>query len=234
MCQPPKHYVYLKKHKCASTTIKYLLKRFEMYVGMHRTLDPTMYAMGGCYPGKITKPCLNGQRVESIRYHFRWNMDEMDDILEEGTVRITSVRQPLDMFRSTYNYYYYEFRNRNSRQMLKSCNSKCARVPFAQIANGRNDMPVDEFINILPDKFDPQLPYNYRVKNWQAFELGMDHLNEDVDYVKESLARLDSQFDLVILIEHYNESLVLLAQLLCVPYEVIWQEALNPRTYVQI
>ena len=82
-------------------------------------------------------------------------------------------------------------------------------------------MPVDEFINILPEQFNGSLPYNYRVKNWQAFELGLDHLNDDVDYVKESLARLDTQFDLVILIEHYDESLVLLAQLLCVPYEVI-------------
>ena len=92
------------------------MKRFESYVGI-RTLDSTMYAMGGCYPGKITKACLNGQRVMgSIRYHFRWNMDEIDSILEPGTVRITSVREPLDMFRSTYNYYYYEFRN--SRQVL--------------------------------------------------------------------------------------------------------------------
>ena len=187
-----------------------------------------MYAMGGCYPGKMSKQCLNGQRVDSIRYHFRWNMEEIDDILEPGTVRITSIRQPLDMFRSTYNYYYYE--HKNVKNIETKCDSKCARVPFAQIA-GKNDMRVDDFIAILPDKFDPKLPYNYRVKNWQAFELGMDHLNENVTYIEESLKVLERQFDLVILIEYYQESLVLLAELLCVPYKVIWQKQLNPRKY---
>ena len=111
-CQSPLRFVYLKKHKCASTTIKSVLERFEKYIGISHTLKETMYAMGGCYPGKITKACLNGQRIDSIRYHFRWNMDEIDDILELGTLRITSVRQPLDMFRSSFNYYYYEYRNR--------------------------------------------------------------------------------------------------------------------------
>ena len=187
-----------------------------------------MYAMGGCYPGKMSKKCLNGQRVDSIRYHFRWNMEKMDEILEPDTVKITSIRQPLDMFRSTYNYYYYE--HKNVKNIEKICNSKCARVPFAQIA-GRNDMKVDDFIAILSDKFDPKLPFNYRVKNWQAFELGMDHLNEDPIYIEESLKILERQFDLVILVEYYQESLVLLAELLCVPYKVIWQKQLNPRKY---
>lgn len=94
-------------------------------------------------------------------------------------------------------------------------------------------MDVDDFINVLPDRFNASMPFNYRVKNWQAFELGMDHLNEDLDYVRQSLAKLDKQFDLVIVIEYYDESMVLLAQLLCVPYEVIWMEALNPRDYVK-
>ena len=91
---------------------------------------------------------------------MRWNMDEIDDILEPGTLRVTSVREPLDMFRSTYNYYYYE--HRDTDRIAKQCNSKCVRVPFVQIANGQADMPFDDFLKILPEKFDPKLPYNYR------------------------------------------------------------------------
>ena len=58
---------------------------------------------------------------------MRWNMDEIDDILEPGTLRVTSVREPLDMFRSTYNYYYFEHRETSDRLIEKQCNSKCAR-----------------------------------------------------------------------------------------------------------
>ena len=104
-------------------------------------------------------------------------------------------------------------------------------IPFSLIADGQSDMNIDDFIDILPDRFNANMPLNYRVKNWQAFELGMDHLNEDPDYVRESLARLDKQFDLVIVTEYYDESMVLLAKLLCVPYEVLWQKTLNPRHY---
>ena len=60
-------------------------------------------------------------------------------------------------------------------------------MPFVQIADGRADMPFDDFLKILPEKFDPKLPYNYRIKNWQAFELGMDHLNEHDSYVKSRI-----------------------------------------------
>ena len=38
--------------------------------------------------------------------YFRWNMEEIDDILEEGTIRVTSIREPLSCFRSVYNYFY--------------------------------------------------------------------------------------------------------------------------------
>lgn len=33
-------------------------------------------------------------------------MEEIDDILEEGTIRVTSIREPLSCFRSVYNYFY--------------------------------------------------------------------------------------------------------------------------------
>jgi len=203
------------------------MKRFEAYAGIS-PLTQSMYAWGGCYPGKVTKACINGQRVEGIHFHFRWNMDEMDNILESGTIRFTSVREPFDMFRSAFNYYYYEHRNR----IQAKCGT-CMRVPFAQIAGGRNDMPLDEFIDILPDKFNATMPLNYRVKNWQAFEMGMDHLNDDPDYVRQSLATLDRQFELVIVTEYYYESMVLLAQLLCAPYEVLWMKIRNPRAYAK-
>ena len=45
--------------------------------------------------------------------------------------------------------------------------------------------------------------------------------------VKSSLERLRDQFDLVIITEQYEESLVLLAHLLCVPYRVIWSSFRN-------
>ena len=49
--------------------------------------------------------------------------------------------------------------------------------------------------------------------------------------MKESLEKLDKQFDLVILTEYMLEGLVLLADLLCVPYNVMYHKGTNSKPY---
>jgi len=51
------------------------------------------------------------------------------------------------------------------------------------------------------------------------------------DYINEKLRQIDEQFDLIILTEYYLESLVLLADILCVPYKVLFVKARNHGSY---
>ena len=44
---------------------------------------------------------------------------------------------------------------------------------------------------------------------------------------------MNTQFDLVILTEYFLESLVLLADILCIPYEVLYTPRRNSRDYEQ-
>ena len=105
----------------------------------------------------------------------------------------------------------------------------------------------------MPEKWDPTVSSSFRARNYQTFELGLDHLNDNDDYIqdsflkpsliclwaklyqfsmhfstdlgnlkKKSLEKLRSQFDLILLTEYMLESLVLLADLLCVPYTVVF------------
>ena len=71
------------------------------------------------------------------------------------------------------------------------------------------------FSDLLPQVFDGSVTRSFRSKNYQAFEFGLDHLNNDGNYILSELQRLDRQFDLVILTEYYFEGIVLLADLLC-------------------
>ena len=54
---------------------------------------------------------------------------------------------------------------------------------------------------------------------------------DDMEYVKESLARLDKQFDLVLITEHFWEGIVLMKHMLCAEYEHLYQESTNVRKY---
>ena len=109
----------------------------------------------------------------------------------------------------------------------------CWHQPFVQITNGQYNYSIADFIDLLPTNFDPTATRNFRVKNYQSFELGLDHLRDDDEYINQSIKTLSQQFDLIILTEYFAESMVLLADLMCIPYEVLWTKRRNSRDYFQ-
>ena len=72
----------------------------------------------------------------------------------------------------------------------------CWREPFRSFMGGREKVPIEEFLEKLPQVFNATHTRNFRAKNYQAFEMGLDHLNDDEDYINRELKRLDQQFDL--------------------------------------
>ena len=60
--------------------------------------------------------------------------------------------------------------------------------------------------------------------------MDFDKIN-DMEYVKESLARLDAQFDLILITEHFWEGIVLLKHMLCAEYSMLYKESTNRRHY---
>ena len=107
----------------------------------------------------------------------------------------------------------------------------CWHWPFYEMLGYEKEVPIGEFLDQLPTVFSPNISRNFRTKNYQSFELGMDHLNDDDDYINESLQKLDDQFDLIILTEYFLESMVLLADILCVPYQVLYVKSRNHGKY---
>lgn len=67
----------------------------------------------------------------------------------------------------------------------------CWGEPFRSFNNGREDLPVGEFLENLPKLFNASETRNFRSKNYQAFEMGMDHLNDNTAYILRNLKRLD-------------------------------------------
>ena len=51
---------------------------------------------------------------------------------------------------------------------------------------------------------------DFRSKNFQSFDLGLDALLENEREIKQAIHQLDSQLDLVMIAEYMDESLVLL------------------------
>ncbi|CBY31914.1 unnamed protein product [Oikopleura dioica] len=237
-CQPQDGLIYLKKHKTASTTFKDIAEKWLRIIGAKKKVEPPMIGpQSGCFPAKFNEKCWgNNQRqnpVLAMVDHYRWNMDYLPSIFDPNRSKVktfTTIRDPLSTFRSAYNYFFHGKEQR--------CEFGCWGYPFKQFfasssLEQSSHPTIEEFLDILPKVFNASTPFSFRVSNAQSFELGMDFDKiNDMKYVKESLARLDRQFDLILITEHFWEGIVLLKHMLCADYRMLYKESTNSRDYV--
>ena len=77
-------------------------------------------------------------------------------------------------------------------------------------------MDINQYAELYAGQNVTRNPQTIIGKNQQLWDLGTTSLEmEDMETVEEQIARYDSQFDLVLIMEYFDESLVLLAELLC-------------------
>ena len=123
--------------------------------------------------------------------HFRWNSEYLPKVLPADSLKFTTIREPISQYRSLYNFYY------NAKDHRTDCDMPCWNEPFMSfLGTKQNNVKFETFVERLPNIFSPNHDLSFRAKNYQAFEMGMDHLNEDEGYIESSIQLLDDQFDL--------------------------------------
>ena len=137
--------------------------------------------------------------------HTKWNHKVFSETLGKAAVFVTIFRDPSDAFESLYSY-------------MKLQNSYKMKLP--------------DFIQHLDT--DPNLARKringYAGLNLQMFEFGLtdkDMFNRKA--VESKIAEIDAGFDLVMITERMPESLVLLADLLCLPLFMVASLEVNAR-----
>ena len=77
-------------------------------------------------------------------------------------------------------------------------------------------MDINQFAELKAAAKVPRRPSSIIGKNQQLWDLGTTDIEmEDAGTVQAKISRFDSEFDLVLIAEYFDESLVLLAQILC-------------------
>ena len=77
-------------------------------------------------------------------------------------------------------------------------------------------MDINKFAKLKAAAKVPRRPSAIIGKNQQLWDLGTTHVEmEEASTVQAKIARFDSEFDLVLIAEYFDESLVLLAEILC-------------------
>ena len=207
--QPKKSIAFLKTHKCASTTIQNILLRYAKKHELNLVLGT-----GGNYIGypngfsirdvENTPWYQAGVQPDIFCLHSIWsNFSAIKQVMGQDAIHFTILRDPIDTFISMWDYF------RLSDRYTK------------------NKMSIDEFFKQNFNPKDVRIRFNeFSIKHVLLHEFGLP-LDATEEMVDQKIQDIDQTFDLVMIFEHFDESMVLLRNLLQWNYEDLSSLKLN-------
>ncbi|KAM4532839.1 galactosylceramide sulfotransferase isoform 1-T2 [Fundulus diaphanus] len=210
-CSPKVNIMFMKTHKTASSTILNILFRFGEKHKLKFALPDRRNDFR--YPQPFlcsqVKDYTPGQCFNIVCNHMRFNHQEVAKLLPPDAVYVTVLRDPVDLFESAFHYYH-------------------RAVPFTWGISGEDKLT--EFLNNPEAFYSPDAFNSFYLKNLLFFDFGLDNNLEVNDpRVVEGIQHLSKRFHLVLIAEHFEESLILLKDLLCWSMDDILYFKLNAR-----
>ncbi|XP_076322033.1 galactosylceramide sulfotransferase-like [Tachypleus tridentatus] len=193
-CVPKKNIFFLKNHKCGSDTVQNILLRY----GDNNNLTFLIPERGTSFWNPVRKP-FSKERVKMLPWaifgdfnifcvHVRFDPHEIQAVMPPDSVYIAIVREPVSHFESTYSYY----------NLFK-----------------KYGMTLRDF-SLMNKTFMFRKNIGFRERNPQLYDFGVNGTyTQDTGFFQREIEKLDGIFDLVMITELMEESLVLLKTLLC-------------------
>jgi len=199
---------FLKTHKCASSSLQNILMRF----GMKNKLNFVLPSAGN-YLGRYVKYSRSmigntpweraGMEYQVFCLHTIWNYKEVSETLGEDTTYITIIRDPVELFESLWVYaemdHYY-----NTDLETFALSPKTGSFANRAFKNlGKNQMLWDSGLNA--------------------------QFMDNVTAVMNKIDEIEDTFDLILMAERFDESMILLKDKLCWDYRDVVNFKLNAR-----
>ena len=210
-CSPEKHILFLKTHKTGSSTITNIFFRYGDLRNLSFVLsDGTL--LGWPRRFQVTFPRLLQSKSPNILCsHARFNQKPMNWLFPKQTSKyITILRNPVDNFESVFRY------------MKLGPPLGVGDSPYSLQTFLKNGVSFG--------KFKKSVKASPLVRNPLLYDLGLSFkYYQNLTAVNEYIEFLDKEFDLVMIMDYFDESLVLMKRLLCWQMEDILYLKLNER-----
>ncbi|KAM9329131.1 galactosylceramide sulfotransferase [Gastrophryne carolinensis] len=213
-CLPRNNLMFLKTHKTGSSTILNILFRYGEKHHLHLAFPrgrndfeyPSFFQrwlVEGYHPGM----CFN-----IICNHMRYRHSEVSLLMPPDTIYVTVLRNPALLFESSFQYF-----------------ARVVPMTWALPGSG-SEQKMDAFLQNPESYYDPSGFNAHYLHNLLTFDLGYDNEMDVGDSrIHELMEELDGQFNLVMLLEYFDESLLLLRELMCWDMDDILYFKLNAR-----
>ncbi|TRY70384.1 hypothetical protein TCAL_08906 [Tigriopus californicus] len=208
-CNSETKVAFLKTHKCASTTVQNIFLRYAYGHDLNVALPRVGNYVGRNRPFHRSVLWDTPWDAINMTYNFYclhgiWNYDEVNLLMGPGTKYITILRDPIELFISMWDYVNF---------------SKSYKVTLEEYA-------LSNKTGLLKDRKNVA----HLGRNQMLWDSGVPGpLLNDQETILDKINELDRTFDLVMIAEHYNESVILLKNLLCWDYKDVASLKLNSR-----
>ncbi|XP_020623478.1 galactosylceramide sulfotransferase-like [Orbicella faveolata] len=220
-CSPINHVLFLKTHKTGGSTITNILNRYGDSKNLTFVLPRNKQLFTFLWPARFrvsyTAPLYNfGANI--LCNHARFNKRPMNYLFPKDRSRyITILRDPVAQYESVFNFMHF----------AKPLGFKDEEDPLGTFL--KFPPPFQEIKPLMKATLALHL-----VRNPMLFDLGLDfRYFQNKTAVDRYIEFLDNEFDLVMILEHFDESLLLLKRLLCWELKDILHFKLNERQDIQ-
>ncbi|XP_078062643.1 galactose-3-O-sulfotransferase 2-like [Mustelus asterias] len=213
-CTPKKHVVFLKSHKTASSTILNILYRY----GEARNLTfalPFIDHLG--YPQRFKAGFVKDfaenrdKEYHILCNHMRFYLPEVEKVMPNDSFYFSIIRNPVQLAESSFAYYHG------------------VSPAFKRAAS------LAEFASRADSYYKSWEPNSHYARNLMWFDFGYDNNMADAPgLVSALLGQLERTFDLVLVAEYFDESLLLLKQALCWDLKDVAYFKLNARANASV
>ncbi|KAM5165102.1 uncharacterized protein ACMZJ9_007526 [Mantella aurantiaca] len=213
-CKPHTHIFFMKTHKTASSTIMNILFRFGESNNLSFAL-PSYNASQFFYPFYFNAAFVENfvqnfrrttHKFDIMCHHMRFHLQEVEKVMPKDTFYFTILRNPVSLMESSFAYY------------------KTTDIFI-------NAKTLEEYL-MNPYKFyNITSQYSSFGRNLMTFDLGLNNNGpESSKYFQLAQKTIEIMFDLVLITEYFDESLVLLKDALCWTFDDILSFPLNSRS----
>ena len=212
--QERRNIVLIKVHKAASTTAVAIIERYgykhnmTLAVKAPTRFGPHILSSSGKFQRKMVHQWQRGYNL--LTNHVRYNRTEMNAVVPNATY-VTIIRDPVKHFESAFSYFL---------------------VPKHLDIHGRPD-PMAAFFEQPEEYLKQKFYFWFQLRSGQIFDLGLDHVDHTGAKVAALIQHVRRHFDLVMLADHFDESLLLLRKHLCLDWRDILYILDNFRTAKQ-
>ena len=208
-CQPIHHIYFLKTHKTGSTTLGTILLSYGVTRNHKIVLDGDLADMQWPAPLKLNEvsSLVKSEEAKIFVSHIRFNKGPVNSVFPKPEAKyITIVRHPVSQFKSAWLFFqmakFTHIPDNTANTFLKSSDA------------------LQEMQERLKKAKRPELIFHF--SNTNLYDMGLEQENiQNMTLVEGYIDKMEREFDLVMITEYFDESLILLKRLLCWEFQDI-------------